>query len=135
MTFNENKNRNRARIWTISIHALLLVWFALTGLKYQDPPPEEGIAINFGYSEEGFGNNTQAAPVTPAPPAPETPVEETPAVQEEVVTQDIEDALVIEDTKEEPKQETPKEEEKKVPKETPQRDPVPDPIHNPQRKK
>ena len=131
MTFNENKNRNRARIWTIAVHALLLLWFALTGLKYQDPPPEEGIAINFGYSQQGFGNNTKAAPVAPAPPAPKTPVEETPAIQEEVVTQDIEDAPVIEETKEEPKQETPKEEEKKVPKETPQPNPVVDPDPQP----
>ena len=126
MAFNENKNRNRARIWTITVHVLLLLWFALTGLKYQDPPPEEGIAINFGYSEEGFGNNAQAAPVTPPPPAPETPVEETPVVQEEVVTQDIEDAPVIKETKEEPKQETPKKEVQEVPKETPQPDPAPD---------
>lgn len=131
MAFNENKNRNRARIWTITVHVLLLLWFALTGLKYQDPPPEEGIAINFGYSEEGFGNNTQAAPVTPPPPAPETPVEETPVTQEEVVTQDIEDAPVIEETKEEPKQETPKEEVKEVPKETPQPDPEPEPDPQP----
>ena len=49
MTFNENTNRNKARTWTIVIHVLLLLWFAFTGLKYQDPPPEEGIAINFGY--------------------------------------------------------------------------------------
>ncbi len=131
MAFNENKNRNRARIWTISIHVLLLLWFALTGLKYQNPPPEEGIAINFGYSEEGFGKNTQAAPVAPPPPAPETPVEEIPVVQEEVVTQDIEDALVIENTKEEPKQETLKEKVTEVPREKPQPEPVPD--ANPQR--
>lgn len=131
MAFNENKNRNRARIWTITVHVLLLLWFALTGLKYQDPPPEEGIAINFGYSEEGFGNNTQAATVTPPPPAPETPVEETPVTQEEVVTQDIEDAPVIEETKEESKQETPKEEVKEVPKETAQPDPEPEPDPQP----
>jgi len=92
MAFNEQKNRNQARIWTVTIHVLLLLWFAFSGLKYQDPPPEDGIAINFGFSDDGFGDNTQAAPVTPPPPAPETPVEETPPVQEEVVTQDVEDA-------------------------------------------
>lgn len=68
MTFNENTNRNKARTWTIVIHVLLLLWFAFTGLKYQDPPPEEGIAINFGYEETGKGDNSQAAAVTPPPP-------------------------------------------------------------------
>ena len=84
MTFNENTNRNKARTWTIVIHVLLLLWFAFTGLKYQDPPPEEGIAINFGYEETGKGDNSQAAAVTPPPPTPvETPVA-APVAQEEV---------------------------------------------------
>ena len=61
MAFNESTNRNKARTWTIAIHVLLLLWFAFTGLKYQDPPPEEGIAINFGYEESGNGDNSQAA--------------------------------------------------------------------------
>jgi outer membrane biosynthesis protein TonB len=131
MAFNEQKNRNQARIWTVTIHVLLLLWFAFSGLKYQDPPPEDGIAINFGFSDDGFGDNTQAAPVTPPPPAPETPVEETPPVQEEVVTQDVEDAPVIEEPKEEPKKETPKEPVKEQPKETPIETPQPDPEPEP----
>lgn len=131
MAFNEHRNRNRARFWTVTIHVLLLLWFAFAGLKYQDPPPEDGIAINFGFSDDGFGDNTQAAPVTPPPPAPETPVEETPPVQEEVVTQDVEDAPVIEEPKEEPKKETPKEPVKEQPKETPKETPQPDPEPEP----
>ena len=75
MAFNENINRNKARIGTIVFHALLLLWFAFYGLTYQDPPPEEGIAINFGYQDDGLGNTSQAAPVTPLPPAPARPVE------------------------------------------------------------
>ena len=128
--FNENKNRNKASAWTIVVHVVLLLWFALTGLKYQDPPPEEGIAINFGYEEDGSGANTQAAPSTPVQNIPE-PVEPTPAAQEEVVTQDVEDAPVIEQT-EEPVKETPKEPEVKKPEEpvketTPDPEPEPDP--------
>ncbi len=126
MAFNEHRNRNRARFWTVAIHVLLLLWFAFYGLKYQDPPAEDGIAINFGFSDDGFGDNTQSAPITPPPPAPETPVEETPPVQEEVVTQDVEDASVIEESKEEPKKETPKEPVKEQPKETSQPDPEPE---------
>ena len=70
MAFNENTNRNKARIGTIVFHALLLLWFAFYGLTYQDPPPEEGIAINFGYQDDGEGNTSQADPTTPPPPAP-----------------------------------------------------------------
>lgn len=130
MAFNETTNRNKARTWTIVFHVLLLLWFAFTGLKYQDPPPEEGIAINFGYSDDGSGDNTEAAPTTP-PPTPAEPVQETPTQQEEVVTQDTEDAPVIEQT-DEPTTDQPIEETVETPKEpveetktTP--DPEPDP--------
>ena len=91
MAFNEQRNKNKAKVWTVIVHILLMLWFAFYGLTYQDPPPpEEGIAINFGYEETGAGQNTQAAPTIP-PPTPATPVK-TPPVQEEVVTQDVEDA-------------------------------------------
>lgn len=128
--FNENKNRNKARAWTIIVHVVLLLWFALTGLKYQDPPPEEGIAINFGYEDDGSGANTQAAPSTPVKNIPE-PVTPTPVAREEVVTQDVEDAPVIEET-DEPAEETLKEPEVKKPEEpvketTPDPEPEPDP--------
>ena len=96
MAFNEQRNKNKAKVWTVIVHILLMLWFAFYGLTYQDPPPEEGIAINFGYEETGAGQNTQAAPTIP-PPTPATPVK-TPPVQEEVVTQDVEDAPVIEST-------------------------------------
>ena len=127
MTFNENTNRNKARTWTIVIHVLLLLWFAFTGLKYQDPPPEEGIAINFGYEETGKGDNSQAAAVTPPPPTPvETPVA-APVVQEEVITQETEDAPVIEKPKEKTVEETPKEPVEETPEEKPIVEPDPDP--------
>ncbi len=100
MAFNESTNRNKARIGTIVFHALLLLWFAFYGLTYQDPPPEEGIAINFGYQDDGLGNTSQATPVTPPPPAPAEPLEASQA-QEEVVTQDIDEAPVISEPTEE----------------------------------
>ena len=69
MAFNEQRNKNKAKVWTVVVHILLMLWFAFYGLTYQDPPPEEGIAINFGYEETGAGQNTQAAPTIP-PDAP-----------------------------------------------------------------
>lgn len=125
MSFKENTNKNYARVGTIVFHALLLLWFAFYGLTYQNPPPEEGIAINFGYEEDGAGNTSQATPVTTPPPAPAEPVE-TPQAQEEVVTQDIEEAPVINDPAEVTSTNTPTEPVQN-PKETVQEPTTPEP--------
>ena len=130
MAFNENTNRNKARIGTIVFHALLLLWFAFYGLTYQDPPPEEGIAINFGYQDDGAGNTSQAAPVTPPPPAPAEPVE-SPQAQEEVVTQDIDEAPVISEPTEETTTQT-QPDPVQTPKEPVQEQTTPDPEPDPQ---
>ena len=56
MTSLEKKNKRKGIIGTILFHALLLVAFLFMGLTYQDPPPaEEGISINFGFTDEGLG--------------------------------------------------------------------------------
>ena len=130
MAFNENTNRNKAHIGTIVFHALLLLWFAFYGLTYQDPPPEEGIAINFGYQDDGAGNTSQAAPVTPPPPAPAEPVE-APQAQEEVVTQDIDEAPVISEPTEETTTQT-QPDPVQTPKEPVQEQTTPDPEPDPQ---
>lgn len=56
------KNKRRGLIATIFYHVALVLLFIFFGLTYQDPPPEDGIAINFGYEEDGSGNTTQSAP-------------------------------------------------------------------------
>ncbi len=62
-TQDEQDKKDTRRGWatTLSVHAVLLVVFALFGLTYQDPPPEMGIPVNFGYEEDGAGE-TSAAP-------------------------------------------------------------------------
>lgn len=91
------------------------------GMSYLDPPPESGIAINFGASDTGQGAVQPKAAIASAPrntaPEPEPETEKTAEIKEEVVTQEIEEAPVI---KEEPKKEEkkpvvekPKEEPKK----------------------
>lgn len=131
MAFNEQSNKNKARIWTAVIHILLLLWFAFAGLKYQDPPPEEGIAINFGYEDDGSGTTSQATQSTPPPPTPTEPVTQTPA-QEQVLTQEIEEAPVMESTEEVT---TPTEEQpvtEPVEEQKPVTEPEPDPQPTPE---
>jgi protein TonB len=80
MTAAEKKSKRKGIIGTILVHALLMVAFLFMGLKYQDPPPaEEGISINFGFSEEGFGEVE-----------PESTEELTEIVEEEIIEQQIE---------------------------------------------
>lgn len=112
---------------TVALHVLLILVLLFFGFTYLDPPPESGIAINFGTSEVGSGINQPTQPVKSSPqknsPPPVTPVE-TP-IKEEVVTQDMVEAPVIEkEEKEEPleKIEAPVEEKEPVKKPDPKPD-------------
>jgi outer membrane biosynthesis protein TonB len=127
MGLMDTRHKRKSMILTVIIHVaiiLLLFWF---GLKYLDPPLESGIAINFGTTDVGQGRDQPTEPVRTAPkqssPQP-VPQEQTEA-QEEVVTQDTEDAPVIQ--KKEEKQEQPEVEEEKPVEEPPKKpDPKPD---------
>ena len=80
MTSSEKKNKRKGIIGTILFHALLLVAFLFMGLTYQDPPPaEEGISINFGFSDEGLGEIE-----------PESTEDITEIVEEEIIEEQIE---------------------------------------------
>ena len=117
---------------TITIHVILilLLLFAF-GLKYMDPPLESGIAVNFGNSDVGSGSVQPSEPIRSAPkqskPKPvSTQAEE---LQEEVITQEIEDAPVIEnkEKKEESKVNPVREEQEEEPvEEEVEPDPTPD---------
>ncbi|MFO7935075.1 MAG: hypothetical protein R6U78_13465 [Bacteroidales bacterium] len=51
------KLNNRGLIATIVYHILVLLLLVFAGLTYPDPPPgEEGILVNFGTDETGFGD-------------------------------------------------------------------------------
>lgn len=83
-----------------------------------DPPPENGIAINFGTTEFGSGNvqPTEAIQSAPKP----TISKPTAASDDEVLSQDIEEAVVMKETKKEKPTETKsKEEQKPKPVESP----------------
>jgi protein TonB len=114
MTAAEKKSKRKGIIGTILIHALLMVAFLFMGLKYQDPPPaEEGISINFGFSEEGFGEVEPESTEELTEIVEEKIIEQQIESTEEIVTQSLVETPVVEKTekkktiikKEEPKEE------------------------------
>tara|TARA_B110000879_G_scaffold87614_1_gene120573 strand:+ start:72 stop:851 length:780 start_codon:yes stop_codon:yes gene_type:complete len=111
MTAAEKKSKRKGIIGTILFHALLLVAFLFMGLTYQDPPPaEEGISINFGFIDEGFGEIKT-----------EDTEEVTEIVVEEIIEQQIEstEEIVTQSTLETPTVEKTDKTEKAVEKEEP----------------
>jgi hypothetical protein len=53
---SEEHNRRRALAITIVVHAALVVAFLFLGLHYMEPKPEDGIAIQFGLTDDGRGD-------------------------------------------------------------------------------
>lgn len=103
MAMLETKHEKKSFTITVVLHVLLILLLLFFGFKYLDPPPENGIAINFGTSEVGAGENQPTEPVESAPQqtaAPETQTEPEPVIEDEVVTQDTEEAPVVEEKKE-----------------------------------
>ncbi|QED38146.1 energy transducer TonB [Antarcticibacterium arcticum] len=97
MSFLDTKHEKKSFTITVIIHVLLIVLLLFLGLKYLDPPPESGIAINFGNSEVGSGDVQPTEPVKSAPQPTTNPVVSQPKpVVEEVVTQESVEAPVIE---------------------------------------
>ena len=114
------KLSRRGLIATIVYHALIVLLLVFAGLTFPDPPPgEEGILVNFGTDETGFGDyepmgDDQQADEQEIPVNEETPefVEEDPVPVQEVTetytppdptpvdnTQDVEETRVKEDPK------------------------------------
>lgn len=124
----KDKDRRRGIIGTSIVHLLLIVALLFLALRTPLPlPGEEGVEVNLGYDDTGMGDiQTESPPQqteTP-PPAPQPEVNEPePVVEEEkIITQDIEEAPVIEEeetkeVKEEPEPEEIIEEIPEIPKE------------------
>jgi len=141
----ENKNKRKSLIITSILYLMFILLLAFAGLKYLDPPPESGVAINFGTTDAGSGEieteqEVKTSPQTSTPePTPTPTSSETQEAVEDVATQDTEDAPVIEDEKQEEVEETedepeedPVEEVKNPVEETPEpeepeEEPEPDP--------
>lgn len=120
MKLLDTQHKRKSMIITVTTHVIILLLLFFFGLKYLDPPLQSGIAINFGTSDEGMGNVQPAEKIESAPkPTAVPPSQPQSEIKDEVVTQDVEDAPVIE--KEKKKAETPP---AKLPEKKP--DPKPD---------
>jgi hypothetical protein len=102
---NTQKN-GKAALITLSVHALLLVLFFLFSFKTPPAPVpviEEGIEVNLGNSDIGFGDIQPLQPGEPAPedetnisvPPPAQPVEEMEENEKEVTEKEDIDAPEI----------------------------------------
>ena len=103
MDIFKDKEKRKGLITTVVVHVVLIILFSIFGLSYIEPTPEEGITINFGFDDAGmndFQNETPSetnedAPTETITAEPE-PVEQ---VEDEIITQDAEDAPSIDDKK------------------------------------
>lgn len=125
MRFLETEHERKSFTITVVLYALLLLVLFFFGFTYLDPPPENGIAINFGTSETGMGTEQPIEAIQSAPKQTTPPPVVQQKTQEEVVTQESTEAPVINDKK---KETTPVETKKPIekPKEVKKPDPKPD---------
>lgn len=94
MKFLETEYEKKSFAITSVIMAILLLLCLFLGLTYLDPPPENGIAINFGNTEFGAGDNKTSVETVQSAPQPATSAASA-ASEEDITTQDVEDAPVI----------------------------------------
>jgi periplasmic protein TonB len=117
MSLLDTQYKRKSMTITVVVHIIILLLLFYFGLKYLDPPLESGIAVNFGTTEVGEGNDQPTEPIKTAPkenlPEP-VPVNKS-EINEDVVTQETEEAPVIKkEEKKEVVKEIPKEETKKI---------------------
>lgn len=111
--FDTKHKKKSAGITSVILVIILLLIFNF-GMTYLDPPPEYGIAINYGTSDVGRSKPKIAKKVkqTPQPPVKEEKVEEE-VVKEEIPKETIKEEVITSEQKEAPVIEKPKKEEKK----------------------
>jgi hypothetical protein len=97
MNFLDNEHKRKSAIITTVILILFVFSAVIFGLSYWDPPQEFGIAINFGTSDVGKGDEqpTEAIKSDPVPTKQSSSPIVPAKVIDKVVTQDIEESVVI----------------------------------------
>ena len=118
MKYLETEEEKKSFTITTIIFVILFVLFFYLGLTSLDPPPENGIAINFGTTEFGNGDIQPTEAIQSAPKA--TAAKQATASNDNVLSQDIEEAVVMKEAKKvQPTKQVAKEEVKEKPKENP----------------
>lgn len=124
MNSKETKN-NKPLAWafTLGIHGLIVLFLYLFIIKTPIPPfPESGsngLEVNFGLDASGFG---EEQPMNESELAMNNPAQEAPSASsepEEILTQEVEETVLVENKKEVKKKKKKKKEEKELKKETP----------------
>jgi protein TonB len=93
--FKTEEEKKSFRI-TVAIHIAIVLLLFLFGLKYMDPPIEQGIAVNFGTTDFGSGEIQPLEQIQTSPSQTQAqPETSDPLVEEDVVTQDNVEAPVI----------------------------------------
>ncbi len=118
MKYLETEEEKKSFAITSTIFVILLILFFYLGLTSLDPPPENGIAINFGTTEFGSGEIQPKEAIQSAP----TPTAAKPSrtSDDDVISQEMEDAIVMKKAKKViPTKEEAKEEVKQKPVESP----------------
>ncbi len=121
----KDKHKRKAIIEASLVMLFLIFLMFISGMTYLDPPPETGIAVNFGTHIQGQGyiQPKHKAPVKPQKQEKESQKESKQTLKEKVLTQDNTDAPVIHNNKPKPKP-------KPVSKPTPKPKPKPKPNKN-----
>jgi periplasmic protein TonB len=112
MKFLETPEEKKSFTITSILFVILFLLFTFLGLTYMDPPPENGIAVNFGTSDVGQGEIQPTEAIQSAPQPQQAQPETT--QDEEVLTDDNESPVVIQPKKDIPKPKTPVEVKPKV---------------------
>ncbi len=99
MKYLETEYERKSFAITTAIMAILLLLFVFLGLTYLDPPPENGITINFGNTEFGSGDDKTSIETVKSAPQPAASAPQPSPSAEDLTTQDIEEAPVITETK------------------------------------
>jgi len=127
--FNTEHKRKALALTTVVMCLVIFILF-FAGMKYLDPPPENGVEVIYGVDITGMGERT------PPPSTAKQEETQTPQTQpEQSTSQEVKENLLAQDNNEEVSvPEVPKKQEKK--KETPKKDPpkeTPKPAPKPSR--
>lgn len=102
----DTKHKRKSFVLTIIVHIIILFLLFYLSLSYIIPEEEGGIAVNFGTTATGSGDVQPTEPIksTPNQAAPEETSsvpepqeqEESPEIKDDLMTQELDDAPVIE---------------------------------------